>query len=159
MGWKIDNFNSINYMGKFLTEPPFKRLPDKDGRRQWELTGKLIYESNTVDIIVVPKGYVTDFSSVPRLPFVYWLFGGRGDLEGALHDFLYTAPHTNGAGLTIDRATADKVLRGARYSCDRIDTSEYESVTVSALLNNAWAYFGAWCFWAGVRLFGWRHWG
>lgn len=146
-------------MGKFLTELKVKRLPDKDGRKQWMLTDWLIYESSTVGLICVPPGFITDFSSIPRLPIIYFLFGGRGDLEGALHDFLYTAPHTNGAGLTIDRATADRVLRGARYSCDRIDTSEYESVTISALLNNAWAYFGAWCFWAEVRLFGWRHWG
>lgn len=145
-------------MGRFITGLQAKRLPDKHGRKQWELTDWLIYESSTVGLIAVPPGYVTDFASVPRLPIVYWIFGGIGDKEGVMHDFLYTIPHTTGTGKVVDRATADKVLRGARYGCDRIDLSEYESVTPIAILNNTWAYIGAWCFWAAVRVGGWRHW-
>lgn len=145
-------------MGRFLTELDVKRLPDKNGRKQWKLLAPLIYESSTVGLIVVPTGFVTDFSSVPRLPFIYWIFGGRGDQEGVLHDYLYSKPHNTGNGLIVDRAMADKVLRGARYGCERISLSEYENVTLGSILNNLWAYFGAWCFWAAVRLGGWRYW-
>lgn len=145
-------------MGKFLTELDVKRLPDKDGRKQWKLLAPLIYESSTVGLIIVPTGFITDFSSVPRLPFVYWFFGGRGDQEGVLHDFLYSNPHATGNGLTVDRSLADKVLRGARYNCERTSLSEYENVTLGSILNNLWAYFGAWCFWVAVRLGGWRYW-
>lgn len=145
-------------MGRFLTELDVKRLPDKDGRKQWKLLAPLIYESSSVGVIVVPTGFVTDFSSVPRLPFIYWFFGGRGDQEGVLHDYLYSKPHTTGNGLIIDRSLSDRVLRGARYGCEKADLSEYENVTLGNLLKNVWAYFGAWCFWAGVRLVGWAYW-
>lgn len=145
-------------MGKFLTDLDVKRLHDKDGRKQWQLLSPLIYESSNVGLIIVPTGFITDFSSVPRLPFVYWIFGGRGDKEGVLHDFLYSKPHNTGNGLIVDRSLSDKVLRGARYGCDRIDLSRYEDVTFGSLLKNTWAYFGAWCFWAAVRLGGWRYW-
>jgi hypothetical protein len=40
-------------------------------------------------IIVVPEGFVTDLSSVPRLPIVYWLYGGRARKAAVPHDFLY----------------------------------------------------------------------
>jgi len=145
-------------MGRFITELNAKRLPDMHGRKQWELTDWLIYDSKNIGLIAVPPGYITDFASVPRLPIVYLIFGGFGDKEGVLHDFLYTKPHTTGTGQVVDRAMADKVLRGARYGCDRIELSEYESVTILSVLNNAWAYIGAWCFWAAVRVGGWRHW-
>lgn len=145
-------------MGRFLTDLDVKRLPDKDGRKQWKLIAPLIYESKTVGLIVVPTGFITDFASVPRLPLVYWFFGGRGDAEAVLHDWLYKAPHNTGNGLVVDRSMADRVLRGARYSCDRVDLSEYDNVTLCGLLNNLWAYFGAWCFWFGVRIAGWAYW-
>lgn len=145
-------------MGRFLTDLVVKRLPDRDGRKQWELQEWLIYESSTVGLICVPPKRVTDFSSVPRFPILYLLFGGRGDREGALHDFLYDEPHTTGTGQVVDRSLSDKVLRGARYGCERVDLSEYESVTVGNLLKNAWVYVGAWCFWVAVRVVGWRYW-
>lgn len=145
-------------MGRFLTELRVERLPNKDGKKQWRLLSPLIYESVTVGIIIVPTGFVTDFASIPRWPIIYWIFGGTSDEESALHDFLYQAPHATGCGVTVDRSTADKVLRGARYSCDRINLDEYESVTLTSVLNNMWAYLGAWCFWAGVRVGGSSHW-
>ena len=145
-------------MGRFLTELNVKRLPDKNGRKQWQLLSPFIYESANVGIIIVPTGFVTDFASIPRLPFVYWIFGGAGDEEAVLHDFLYQNPHTTGCGVTVDRSLADKVLRGARYSCERINLDEYESVTLTSVLNKVWAYLGAWCFWAGVRVDGSSHW-
>jgi len=145
-------------MGRFLTELDVKRLPDKDGQKQWKLLSPLIYESVNVGIIIVPTGFVTNFVSIPRWPIIYWIFGGTSDEESVLHDFLYQNPHTTGGGITVDRSLADKVLRGARYSCERINLDEYESVTLTSVLNNMWAYLGAWCFWAGVRVGGSSHW-
>jgi len=145
-------------MGRFLTKLRVERLPNKNGRKQWKLTDWFIYESSTVGLILVPPGYVTDFASVPRLPIIYLFFGGQSDEEGTLHDFLYSVPHSTGTGQVVDRALADKVLRGARYSCIRVDLSDYEKVSALSLANNVWAYCSAWCFWAGVRLVGWRYW-
>lgn len=145
-------------MGEFKTKLRVERLPNKDGRKQWKLCDWLIYESATVGMILVPRGYVTDFASVPRFPIIYLLFGGRSDEEATLHDFLYTVPHNTGTGQIVDRALADKVLRGAKYACDRVEMNEYDKVTIANILSNTWAFLGAWCFWAGVRLVGWRYW-
>lgn len=41
------------------------------------------------DIVTVPAGFVTDFASVPRIPFIYELFGDRAHHESVIHDFLY----------------------------------------------------------------------
>lgn len=32
------------------------------------------------------RGLITDFASVPRGPFIYWLFGGRGKRPATNHD-------------------------------------------------------------------------
>jgi hypothetical protein len=43
-------------------------------------------------VIHVPHGFVTNFASVPRLPFAYLLVGGRGNRAAVVHDFLYEPP-------------------------------------------------------------------
>lgn len=141
-------------MGRFLTELEVREL--QDGRHQ--LLSPLIYESSTVGIIIVPTGFITNYASIPRLPIVYLLFGGLGKREATLHDWLYTGEHNTGTGLVVNRSTADKVLRGARYSCDIQIMQEYESISVKKILNNTWALISAWLWWFGVRLLGARHW-
>lgn len=150
-------------MGKFLTKLQDEELDNGKHR----LLTPLIYWSSTVGLVIVPTGFVTDFASVPRIPFVYWLFGGLGDREAVVHDFLYSGHHVTGAvhvvdnqvlAVTVTRSIADKVLRGARYSTDRMSLDEYECVTIPALLNNTWAYAAAWCWWVGVTCVGWYHW-
>ena len=145
-------------MGRFLTKLRVERLPNKNGRKQWQLTDWLIYESKTVGLILVPPGYVTDFASAPRLPLIYLLFGGQSDEEATLHDYLYSVPHSTGTGQVVTRDLADKLLRGARYACSRVDMSDYDNVNPMNIYSNIWAYFSAWCFWAGVRLVGWYYW-
>lgn len=145
-------------MGRFLTKLRVERLPNKNGRKQWQLTDWLIYESTTIGLILVPPGYVTDFASVPRLPLIYFLFGGQSDEEATLHDYLYSVPHSTGTGQVVTRDLADKLLRGARYACSRVDMSDYEKVSVFNLLANVWAYVSAWCFWVAVRFAGWYYW-
>ena len=56
-------------------------------------------------VVSVPKGFVTDLASVPRLPFVYWSVGGRARRAAGIHDYLY---QTHGDG--IDRGQADAVF-------------------------------------------------
>lgn len=41
--------------------------------------------------VIVPKGFITDFASVPRIPFAYLLFGSMGNYAAVLHDGLYNA--------------------------------------------------------------------
>ena len=55
--------------------------------------------------ITVPKGFVTDFSSVPGLArgFLHW---SRVDIAGVVHDFLYWCPQKG-----ISRQRADAIWR------------------------------------------------
>ena len=50
----------------------------------------------------MPRGFYTDLASVPRLPFAYYLAGGRGVRAATLHDHLYT--------IRADRSWADSVF-------------------------------------------------
>jgi hypothetical protein len=74
-------------MSKFLTDLDVRLLDDD---RIWELNSRLVYESNLLDKkIIVPEGFQTDFASVPRLPFLYTLWGDKAHREGVIHDYLY----------------------------------------------------------------------
>jgi len=53
----------------------------------------------------VPKGFITDLDSVPRIPYVYAYIRGRCRAACILHDFLY---RTQPEG--VDRAAADKLF-------------------------------------------------
>lgn len=143
-------------MGRFITDLETKYL----GNGYYELLSPLIYESKTLGYVVAPTGFRTNFASVPRLPIVYMIFGGLGAKEATIHDWLYTPPHVKDkdCNVTVSRAIADKVFRGARYACDRIALEDYEQVSVISISKNVWAYIGAWMMWVAVRLFGWRHW-
>lgn len=73
-------------MAKFLTELDAQL---KDNDRIWIIETPLVYESDILGKIIVPSGFETDFSSVPRIPIAYMLFGDRAHREAVIHDFLY----------------------------------------------------------------------
>lgn len=74
-------------MAKFLTELDARLLDDD---RIWELDLPLVYESDILKCTIsVPRGFQTDFSSVPRVPVAYWFFGDRAHRESVIHDYLY----------------------------------------------------------------------
>lgn len=138
-------------MGKFLSELDVSKL----SQREWKLREPLVYKSNTVGVIVVPEGFVTNFGSVPRLPLMYMLFGGVGDEACTLHDWLYADPHKPiSGGVSVGRSTADKVLRGVIYECLHVDDS-----SISGIAHNIISLTIAWSMWAGVRIGGASHWG
>lgn len=115
-------------MGKFLSPLYVARLPDGKSR----LTRALVFDSEVAKVrISVPRDFVTDFASVPRLPLAYWLFGGVADEAAVLHDYIYSR------GI-FPRATCDAVFREAMEACK-----------VGA--------FRRWPMWLGVRCFGGSH--
>lgn len=138
-------------MGKFLTDLNVKKISE----HEWRLIDPLVYNSNTVGVIVVPEGFITNFGSVPRFPLVYLLFGGVGDKACTVHDWLYTKPHRVIAesGKQVARCTADKIMRGVIYECLRGDDE-----TIAGILKNMLSLAAAWAMWAGVRIGGWSHW-
>jgi len=100
----------------------------------------ILYEDLKVIIkniyFVVPKGFETDFASVPRFlkPLVPYRYVYNPVV--VVHDYLYTTHE-------VDRKTADEILR-----CG-----------LKVLGNNTLASrFFATVFYIAVRLFGWSHW-
>jgi hypothetical protein len=73
-------------MGKFLTELDAKLIKDD---KIWKLDSPLVYESDLLGLITVPEGFETDLASVPRVPFIYMMWGGKAHREGVIHDYLY----------------------------------------------------------------------
>lgn len=61
----------------------------------WILTHEFVYHHApsyycTMDVTVyVPKGFQTDFASVPRLPIIYRLYGNTAHEAALVHDYLY----------------------------------------------------------------------
>lgn len=95
---------------------------------KWRLTRPLIYRDNNGDVYSAPTGFITDFASVPRLPFIFELFGDTAHPAAVIHDYLYTSHETT-------RAKADRIFRQA---------AELSGVT-------SWQ---AWVMYLGVRLGG-----
>ena len=105
-----------------------------DGRGYWVLNHPLVYQSVIAGrVIIVPEGFKTDFSSVPRLPLVYDLFGDTAHPAAVVHDFLYSTGE-------LPREMADRVL---------LEAMAAEGVPAWRRLPMFWA----------VRLFGGRYFG
>ena len=78
----------------FPIRPEVEMVDDK----QWRVVNGfnvVIEEAGQEPVsISVPAGFVSNFASVPRAPLTYMLFGGIGNTEALLHDYLYsTAEH------------------------------------------------------------------
>src|SRR5258708_6192683 len=72
-------------MAEFKTKLVVEELDDKT----WKLKEDLYYTSDILGVIYVPAGFVTDFASVPRLPFAYLLAGDTAHQAAVVHDYLY----------------------------------------------------------------------
>ena len=89
-------------MAKFGSDLVVKALTDE----RWMLTEDLLYDSDILGLVTVPKWFITDFASVPRLPLAYLLAGGTANAAAVVHDWLYnTQPCT--------KLQADRVFREA----------------------------------------------
>lgn len=117
-------------MSRFLSPLRVEEIDEFGGL--WQLFAPLVYESDLLGLITVPAGFVTDFASVPHLPFIYLTEGGKGNKAATVHDWLYT-------GQKITRLQADQVLR-------------------EALLASGYSAATAGIFYAAVRLGGGSHW-
>lgn len=82
--------------------------------------------------ITVPRGFVTDFASVPRIIGAWLLYGGKGKRAAVIHDWLYSTQ-------MFTRSVCDAIFEEA------LKTSGYK----------AWEVGGMY---AGVRMGGWVAW-
>lgn len=79
----------------------------------WVLDEPLKYECITSGfrgvVIEVPRGFITDFASVPRIPVVYWLLGDTAHKAAVIHDLCYRRPDIT----KTSRKEADMIFRDA----------------------------------------------
>lgn len=126
-------------MGKFITTLKVEQISEATTHKnaKWRLIEPLIYESKNIGLVIVDKGTVTDFASVPRLPISFLFAGGRSNAPAALHDHLY-------AERRVSRLKADNLI--------------FEAIIDSSPNDKMLAYSLAIVTWLGVRLFGWIYW-
>lgn len=79
---------TVNYLEN-LDVIPLDYYPKSDGSKWWKVVYDIKVELSNGDWIVIPAGFETDLSSVPK--FLWGLFPpfGRGLLAYLIHDFLY----------------------------------------------------------------------
>jgi hypothetical protein len=63
------------------------------------------YSLGDVCVLTVPAGFKTDFASVKRLPFAYWIAGNVAHQSPVVHDYLYS--------VKAPRDLADEVFMAA----------------------------------------------
>lgn len=124
-------------MSRFTqTEEPLGRY--LAGGKLFRLEEPMAYdvgEEGSGQTIIVPKGFVTDFASIPRLAQVI-IPKDVGRRAAVLHDWLYA---TNGCRGFFTRRKADAIFNEAM-----------------AVLNVPG--FVRWPMWAAVRIGGWLPW-
>jgi hypothetical protein len=110
----------------------------KQGRQLYRLDAPLEYRSDLLNTtIVVPKDFITDMASVPKLPLAWLIAGGTANEAAVIHDWLYSA-HAVG-DRPVTRAEADAVFREA------IPASKDPNAPAGLM-------------WLAVRLGGWGAW-
>ena len=82
-------------MAAFVTALEVEQVPGRSGdtdpkENVWRLLAPLRYQSDVAaQEIWVPRGFVTDFASVPRLPVAYLLAGNTAHGPAVVHDWCY----------------------------------------------------------------------
>lgn len=81
---------------------------------KWQLTGDFFYYFNESDKekgILIPRNFITDFASSPRLLWSLVPPTGRYTKAAVLHDYLYSKDEE--LELNISRKQADKIFLNA----------------------------------------------
>lgn len=115
------------------------------------LVQPLRYETQVVPLVItVPTGFVTDFSSVPRIPLAYLLVGGKARRAAVIHDWLYLGHGRPDGIIQGGEAVFPDQTALTRAECDAVF---FEAVQLTHGTKDAWIM------WTGVRLGGWWRWG
>lgn len=113
------------------SHPPVTQVSDVPGHSL--LVEKFIYYSERLGgNVVIQPPFHFDWDSVPRLPFMYWIFKGRARVAALIHDDLYACQ-------PVSRRTADLVF---------LDAMKAEKIP----------FYFRWPKYLGVRLGGWVGW-
>ncbi len=99
-------------MGQFLSQLRCELTDLRWGgdREVWVLLDDLIYQyGGPNDRVIAPKGFLTDFCSVPRA-FWWFIDAGTGRKAGAIHDRTYRER-------LMPRDMCDAIFRSALRDC------------------------------------------
>lgn len=103
------------------------------GDNEWVLREpfavKVHFTNGDAEWVVVPAGFRTDLASVPRLPGMFLLFGGKARKAAVVHDYLYSTGR--------DREFADSVFLHAMKDEENLFT---RSVMWLAVRLGGWAF-------------------
>lgn len=99
-------------MPEFLSYLEDRKLPNE----RWELLIDLVYQTDLPAFrgkqIVAPKGFVTDFASIPQVAQSFISKTGPWDRPAVIHDWLYKqAGFIEGFDFEYTREDADEILR------------------------------------------------
>lgn len=112
----------------------------KIGKRTWRVERAFRYyigEEYSDEYIDVPKGFVTDFASVPRVFWTIFPPDGSYTMSAVLHDYLY-----NQKGHIREKVYS-------RKQCDQIFREAMKVLGVNILTRNT--------IYRAVRMFGWLY--
>jgi hypothetical protein len=72
------------------------------GGGKWKLLRPIVHYTHDGNVLFIPKGFVTDFATVPQ--FLWALFPPLGEdkLAFVVHDYLYTVGHSEQDRLYAD---------------------------------------------------------
>ena len=119
-----------------------------DGRR-WRLIAEFDYKLGSPDGIErvnVPKGFITDFASIPRGLWNVLPPTGSYGKAAVLHDWLYQTRTIH----TIHPSNGDSFRVCSRAEADHVLLEAMEVLSVRR--------FTRWTIYAGVRVGGWAVW-
>lgn len=117
---------------KFLNKLRAEAVDGSDDR--WMLLepfSAAITRDDGYSVLTVPAGFITDLASVPRLPGMFLLFGGKGRNAAVLHDYLYN---------------------------ERSSSREYADAVFFKAMAHDEGMFTRVAMWLGVRVGGWPIW-
>lgn len=103
---------------------------------EWVVLSSLTYRHSQFGTMCVPRGFITDLASIPRVLRTVINVNGKSRQAAVLHDYLYCGQGLTGA---LSRAECDRIFR---------DAMRDEGVN----------WLQRWAMWAGVRLGGWLYW-
>jgi len=78
-------------MIKFLSSLKVEAIDNKYVRltESFVIWSSLLNDKGYLGLISIPAGFICDYESVPRLPFIFWLLAHTSKRGGVVHDYLY----------------------------------------------------------------------
>lgn len=108
----------------------------KLGPRRWLVGENLVYRSAVLGMqLTIPRGFVTDRASVPRLPMVFFLTGDRADAAATVHDWLYQS-HIIGERRLADLVFLEAAVLPPDHESNWMATLMYRGIRIGG--RGAW---------------------